>query len=649
MANGAGVSKFLILEAEEHGLDDDFEADDDDEYFIDDEAPIPSTSATPIPDSRPPPPRNSLAEIIQKWESYGEQCSVSTPAPPTSNSSLPASSSSTPAPPSPPYVAPEKVPAPPLSFDSAPAALEKAPVLSLSFDSAAAPPLGSATAARTDPKGKTRADLSAPVEVSLSHYLGSLDVAEELGLDLDPHKELGRPDTKILGLMEELWQKSTGYNLLNIYSVRCRRGSEDSIYKCIRRDINSNRVTEQVLWNVYASQLPGQIYLHVHNMLPVNTHLAAYLREIDGFIYPTNSQVPTRHSQKRLRSSYPPAAKSTDLVMPLHQLIPWPDGPSAIREIYRPNVGDWVRICGHNRLYTGDVGLVYECDADPHGSCWVLLVPRLLIPPQPSNKCKQSAPPKPTLYSSAEADRLVETHGVERPYSRCIHLCTDYDDPCPHSEDDYRVTFLDQTFDGALVCHNIPMSFVEPATTIPAEVDRLFRRSGHSWLTYRNVVRFMPPSSDWAFSPEEKIVVFDPANLTLSTSTSNEMFFMFGVHPGTEGVITTVQGNRCEISMQRLDGVRVVQEERFVPQSFLRKKLDVGDNVKIVAPGATLRRVLPTGPQSVLMMDPDWTPVSARGEVGSVIELQQDACLARVVIGKFEAVSVFFNVYLMFH
>lgn len=154
----------------------------------------------------------------------------------------------------------------------------------------------------------------------------------------------------------------------------------------------------------------------------------------------------------------------------------------------------------------------------------------------------------------------------------------------------------------------------------------------------------MPPSSDWAFSPREKVLVVDPANPVVSMSSTQEVYFNFGVPLGTEAVITSVKDDQCELTIQRLDGVRIIQEDRLVPQSFLRKKIDVGDVVSIVAPGALLRRFIRTGLQSVT--DPDLPPVSARSEVGLVVELQQNATVARVVIGKFEAVSLVSNVYI---
>ncbi|KAJ3780194.1 hypothetical protein GGU10DRAFT_337371 [Lentinula aff. detonsa] len=589
----------------------------DEEDFEDDEATedtqgVPPTSSASVPaKTNPPlPPRDIFQGIIAKYESSIQQLSNTASAPTCSTSAHydepPVASRITPS----------------TNFDAAlgssstlfrtsaaaPASSSSAPAPSHSSDEASAPsdelptvPSGN----RSSPKGKARADPISSSQVAVGRYLGPLDLEDELG----------EPDSALLGLMDELVQKASSYDLLNIYVVRCKRGSENSIFRAICDDIIAERVNASVVWNVYLSRHPGQVYLHVHNMLPGNTPLVQYLQQFAGFVYPTHplSNVGSLTSQ-----------------MPLHKLIPWADSPQALRYTQATvsvKEGDWVQICGGSCLYAGDIGVVFGPDPVKEAHCRILLVPCLLIPSKTGQKRKRRPRPPPCLYDSIQAEGIAELEGVGNPKFFCRHGCSPAES-CLHGQEELLHTFLKQHFDRSLALLSVHIRFLKPAIFVPAEVDSLFRRSGHPWLLNPTILSKMPPLSDWAFSPGETVLMVNPLGLP-------QFVGRFGVQPGMEGVIKTVDGNLCDVSIPRRDGERILEDDRCIPQTCLRKKIAVGDTVEIVACRKTLQRVNTAGLD--IIQDEDWTPVLAHGLVGSVIGLHHNSSVAEVALGQLDA------------
>ncbi|KAJ3725526.1 hypothetical protein DFJ43DRAFT_1157446 [Lentinula guzmanii] len=591
MVAPSGASRFLLLEAEE-GDEEDFE---DDEATEDTQGVPPTSSASVPAKTNPPlPPRNVFEGIIAKYESSIQQLSNTASAPTCSTSAHydepPVASHSTPS----------------MNFDAAlgssstlfrtsaaaPASSSSAPAPSHSSDEAPAPsdelptvPSGN----RSSPKGKARADPISSSQVAVGRYLGPLDLEDELG----------EPDSALLGLMDELVQKASSYDLLNIYVVRCKRGSENSIFRAICDDIIAERVNASVVWNVYPSRHPGQVYLHVHNMLPGNTPLVQYLQQFADFVYPT-------HPLSNVGSLTPQ--------MPLHKLIPWADSPQALRYTQATvsvKDGDWVQICGGSHLYAGDIGVVFGPDPVKEAHCRILLVPRLLIPSKTGQKRKRRPRPPPRLYDSFQAEGIAELEGVGNPKIFCRHGCSTAES-CLHGQEELLHTFLKQHFDRLLALLSVHIRFLKPAIFVPAEVDSLFHRSGHPWLLNSTILSKIPPSSDWAFSPGETVLMVNPLGLP-------QFVGRFGVQPGTEG----------------RDGERILEDERCIPQTCLRKKIAVGDTVEIVACRKTLQRVNTAGLD--IIRDEDWTPVPAHGLVGSVIGLHHNSSVAQVALGQLDA------------
>ncbi|KAJ3967362.1 hypothetical protein EV361DRAFT_1009151 [Lentinula raphanica] len=485
---------------------------------------------------------------------------------------------------------------------------------------------------------------------TMMQSIAALDHGNLLGLQPDDPID-DEVDPLLLSFMEELMQKASEYSLLDVYAVRCQRSSESAIVSRIREDIAHERVSPDVLWNAFRSQFPGRVYLHVHNMNRYNSYLSAYLRRVPGFLYPNRQPISHRTSEKQERtvvrpdgtsvtaflSSIPPLWDSVHLSMPIHTLIPWHDTPLALnhnilRLRYQAGsdmvqAGCWVRINAKSRLYSGDVGVVYKMEfpegaTDPNRFfCWVLLVPRLLIPRKLGEKHKHLPRPPLTLFSLRLADELVKIHGVDPYYRWC--LIEDCESPltCTHGILSHRCTFLKQVFIGSLAAVKIPWSCLTLSDVLPANLDSLFRQSGHPVLEFTHVRLQMPPSSDWIFFAGESVILVNPH----SGQSDSEILFEYGFTPGTQAVIHSVEDRHCEVQCSRSQNEQLVSETLRIPKPYICKLYQVGDMVEIVARG------------NVVQQTKSWERLPAYGLVGSVTELDTTTGVARVVIGQYDA------------
>ncbi|KAJ3732469.1 hypothetical protein DFJ43DRAFT_1039329 [Lentinula guzmanii] len=136
----------------------------------------------------------------------------------------------------------------------------------------------------------------------------------------------------------------------------------------------------------------------------------------------------------------------------------------------------------------------------------------------------------------------------------------------------------------------------------------LFGQSGHPWLLSPEQIATMPPSSDWVFSAGELVTVVNPVS--------------------TEAIV----------DVARDGGTEVARTVVLVPNTYLRKKISVGNTVEIVARGKTLRRAVTTGLKNNNISTVKWDHIPVVGLRGSVTELDDDANVACVVFGCFEAV-----------
>ncbi|KAJ3766117.1 hypothetical protein FB446DRAFT_708902 [Lentinula raphanica] len=490
------------------------------------------------------------------------------------------------------------------------------------------------------------------VDELLMDSIAALDYDNLLGLpgnDVDDLKVT--VDPLLLGLMEELVQKASEYSLLEVYAVRCERGSENDIISRIRNDIAHERVSPDVLWNAFRSQFPGQVYLHVHNMNRFNVYLAAYLQRVPGFIYPNRQRIshPTSHKNQRtvvkpdgtsvtaIMSDIPPLWESAHLSMPIHSLIPWHDSPLALnhnllllRYQARQDIvqaGTWVRVNAKHRLYSGDVGLVYKLEF-PEGEtnpnrffCWVLLVPRLLIPRKVGEKHKRQSRPPPRLFSFSLADQLVDNHDVEPYYRWCIREDCDSPLTCTHGVLSQRCTFLKQYFFGSLAVVKIPWASLTLADILPANLDSLFRQSGHPVISWPFVRLRMPPSSDWVFFAGESVILVNPHIGQSDARILSDQ----GFSPGSHAVVHSVEDRDCEVISSCVRDGEAVSETLRVSKIYIRKIFEVGDTVEIIARGKVVRQAS------------SWERLPAYGLVGSVTELDSKAGVAQVTLGQFEA------------
>ncbi|KAJ3793187.1 hypothetical protein GGU11DRAFT_749148 [Lentinula aff. detonsa] len=190
---------------------------------------------------------------------------------------------------------------------------------------------------------------------------------------------------------------------------------------------------------------------------------------------------------------------------------------------------------------------------------------------------------------------------------------------CTHLEPgERRAQFLGQHFAGALAVINVKVSSLKSATTIPSTLNSLFGQSGHPWLLSPEQIATMPPSSDWVFSAGELVTVVNPVS--------------------TEAIVDVARDGVCEVSASLLQGTEVARTVVLVPNTYLRKKISVGNTVEIVARGKTLRRAVTTGLKNNNISTVKWDHIPVVGLRGSVTELDDDANVACVVFGCFEAV-----------
>ncbi|KAJ3725366.1 hypothetical protein C8R42DRAFT_640242 [Lentinula raphanica] len=525
------------------------------------------------------------------------------------------------------------------------------------------PPIETSVSSPTHPPS---ASLSNSPSINTSSTTSDNPRADELLMDsiaaLDYDNLLGLPgndvddlkvtvDPLLLGLMEELVQKASEYSLLEVYAVRCERGSENDIISRIRNDIAHERVSPDVLWNAFRSQFPGQVYLHVHNMNRFNVYLAAYLQRVPGFIYPNRQPIshPTSHKNSRtvvkpdgtsvtaIMSNIPPLWESAHLSMPIHSLIPWHDSPLALnhnllllRYQARQDIvqaGTWVRVNAKHRLYSGDVGLVYKLEF-PEGEtnpnwffCWVLLVPRLLIPRKVGEKHKRQSRPPPRLFSFSLADQLVDNHDVEPYYRWCIREDCDSPLTCTHGVLSQRCTFLKQCFFGSLAVVKIPWASLTLADILPANLDSLFRQSGHPVISWPFVRLRMPSSSDWVFFSGESVILVNPH----IGQSDARILSDCGFSPGSHAIVHSVEDRDCEVISSFVQDGETVSETLRVSKIYIRKIFEVGDTVEIIARGKVVRQAS------------SWEHLPAYGLVGSITELDSKAGVARVTLGRFEA------------
>ncbi|KAJ3964073.1 hypothetical protein EV361DRAFT_956313, partial [Lentinula raphanica] len=489
------------------------------------------------------------------------------------------------------------------------------------------------------------------VEQSMMDSIAALDYDNLLGIPDSNEPIEDEVDPLLLGFMEELLQKASEYSLLDVYAVRCERGSENAIVSRIREDIAHERVSPDVLWNAFRSQFPGRVYLHVHNMSRYNSYLAAYLRRVPGFLYPSRQPISHRTSEKQEHtvirpdgtsvtafvSNIPPLWNSVHLSMPIHTLIPWHDTHLALnhnilrlRYAAQPDMvqaGCWVRVNAKNRLYSGDVGIVYKLEfpdgaTDPNRFfCWVLLVPRLLIPRKVGEKHKLLPRPPPTLFSLTLADELVNDHGVDPYYRWCLVEDCESPDTCTHGILSHRCTFLKQVFIGSLVAVKIPWSSLSLSDVLPSNLDSLFRQSRHPVLSFTHVLLHMPPSSDWVFFVGDAVILVNPH----IGQSDSRIQFEHGFVPGSQAIIQSVQDRHCEVSYSHSQNGQFVSETLRVPKTYIRKLFQVGDTVEIIARG------------KVVQQAKSWQRLPAFGLVGSITELDTKAAVARVILGHFDA------------
>ncbi|KAJ3965498.1 hypothetical protein EV361DRAFT_1019351 [Lentinula raphanica] len=612
--NERNVNQFILLEAEEND-DEEFESDDEPGVFREDE----TTNDTPLqPHLGHSTYQERLDAIVSRYES--SLSSLHSSVSPPSGNDLSSSSSE----PSVSHSASSNTD--PSSSDHLPPA---------------------AASSNTDPSSS---DHLPPADQSMMDSIAALDYDNILDLPgVDDYKV--PVDPLLLGLMEELMHKASEYSLLDIYAVKCQHGSENDIVTRICNDIACERVSPDVLWNAFRSQFPGCVYLHVHNMNRFNTYLAAYLRRVPGFVYPNRPRIshPSSHKQERVviqpdgtsitafLSEIPPLWDSAHLSLPIHTLIPWHDTPLALNHNHlllryqaRPDIveaGSWVRVSAKNRLYSGDVGLVYKIEypddeTDPNRLfCWVLLVPRLLIPRKVGEKNKRQSRPPPTLFSLSLADQLVHNHDVEPYYRWCLHEECTSPLTCTHGILSHRCTFLKQVFIGSLAAVKIPWASLTLSDVLPANLDSLFRQSGHPVISYPFVRLRMPPSSDWVFFTGESVHLIN----THIGQPDSRILFDYGLSPESLAIIQSVEALHCELITSRVHDGQVVSETFRVPKIYIRKLFQVGDTVEIIAHGKVIRQAK------------SWERLPAYGLVGSVTELDSKTGVARVILGRFDA------------
>ena len=153
---------------------------------------------------------------------------------------------------------------------------------------------------------------------------------------------------------------------------------------------------------------------------------------------------------------------------------------------------------------------------------------------------------------------------VEPPSIKCRYKCSSIES-CAHGENALVTTYLEQYFEGPLALLNIHSAWLKPATSIPGEVDSLFRRSRHPFFQ-PDVIFKMPPSTDWVFSPGEVVNIMNP---TADSSFDDVIANVYGIRPGVEGVIKTVEDSHCEVAIPRVNGAIVVQEDFRISKSCI--------------------------------------------------------------------------------
>ncbi|KAJ3729338.1 hypothetical protein C8R42DRAFT_715642 [Lentinula raphanica] len=556
--NERNVNQFILLEAEENN-DEEFESNDEPGVFREDE----TTNDTPLqPHLGHSTYQERLDAIVSRYES--SLSSLHSSVSPPSGNDLSSSSSE--------------------------------------------PSVSHSASSNTNPSSS---DHLPPADQSMMDSITALDYDNIL--DLPGVNDYKVPvDPLLLGLMEELMHKASEYSLLDIYAVKCQHGSENDIVTRIHDDIACERVSPDVLWNVQHVSRSISATKRVV-IQPDCTSITAFLSEI------------------------PPLWDSAHLSLPIHTLIPWHDTPLALNHNHlllryqaRPDIveaGSWVRVSAKNRLYSGDVGLIYKIEypddeTNPNRLfCWVLLVPQLLIPRKVGEKNKRQSRPPPTLFSLSLADQLVHNHDVEPYYRWCLHEECTSPLTCTHGILSHRCTFLKQVFIGSLAAVKIPWASLTLSDVLPANLDSLFRQSGHPVISYPFVRLRMPPSSDWVFFTGESVHLIN----THIGQPDSRILFDYGLSPESLAIIQSVEALHCELITSRIHDGQVVSETFRVPKIYIRKLFQVGDIVEIIAHRKVIRQAK------------SWERLPVYGLVGSVTELDSKTGVARVILGRFDA------------
>ncbi|KAE9387387.1 hypothetical protein BT96DRAFT_1005179 [Gymnopus androsaceus JB14] len=412
-----------------------------------------------------------------------------------------------------------------------------------------------------------------------------------------------------------------------IYYVRCRRGREAEIVQRICHDIKNGTVNRDILRNASLAALPGGIYIQARSMLPGNHVLASYLRMIEGFIYP--------NTPRNIHPSLPPGsthapnyyivpfiADSPTLQFPKHQLVVglnankgWTDARQ--KDPFR--TGAWV-IATRGR-YKGDCGLVVEDDYGELDSTerMVSFLPRLRLPvfkpsaesaaAEPPKKKNSSRPPPVKLVGAGAIKQLGNKFGFKLKYE-CIENCKQ-PETCTHQEiNRKRLTFLGQTTRGGLALTIQKLGTMKLAETLPDDLVMSFAELENTEI----FKTWMPPPSSWSFESGEQVVVVPFDGGTLASEFAREVFSDLDIEdPSTrEGKLLEMLPLYCRVEF-------VDQRERAVPYHFLRKRMQLGDTVQLLAGVRPIKEITRTPVENTVVNIIRSEVVALGGKQGLVV------------------------------
>ncbi|KAJ3765226.1 hypothetical protein FB446DRAFT_709632 [Lentinula raphanica] len=198
---------------------------------------------------------------------------------------------------------------------------------------------------------------------------------------------------------------------LNVYHIRCQRGSERAIVKRINNDITSEAISSNLIRAAFISQYPGGFYLQARSMLPGNVPLALYLNLIPNLLYPRGKKISVTHGTlDNPSSTISQLWEEWDrfrLGMPLHRLVDDLSGTEDSRQQFYANMfrpGTWV--VSTKGLYRGDTGLVvYDTleEIDESVECLLLLIPRpTFAKNHPLNPFNQTSRPRSLSHPASD-------------------------------------------------------------------------------------------------------------------------------------------------------------------------------------------------------------------------------------------------------